>query len=285
MRKLSLLLAPLALAALCVPFALGARAKSQEALAVACPAEPEGAVRIIAAPRPGADILFEVFSGARMALLGEEGAYVRVRVGRKGAGVVGYAAADEVRAGPGADREAAPYGLAVDPWELAEEGTLPLYAAPDAGGEPVGEKRWVFTASGVYGGWALCAPSVGWGRNGWEPQDAEAGFVQLPPGAEVGSEPARVAWQVKPLSGELTADEAYERAIGLALAHADEIERFRGEVTEEALRAMRCAFHLDYDGEAARWAFFFQDAEDYAYNFSLTMTAEGELVGIDAGKG
>ena len=177
-----------------------ADAKAWPTEAVAAPASIESTVPLFEAPDEDSAVLMEYYSGARLtALRPEGGGFWRVQAGEKGAGIIGFMRADDLRFGRQAQREVQPAYM-----ELRFNREATVYAYCDTGSAPIGvcdTEHTYYAMSRTDGKWVqLFLPPVDHIR---EQEDrVTAGFVYMETGLGRGYWHELERWTVDPLPGE-----------------------------------------------------------------------------------
>ena len=216
--------------------------------AVAVPAHEDGAVALLDAPDANARVLMTYYAGTRLTVLREaKPGFLQVQTGTKEAGAMGYMRRSELRLGSAALREAAPEYVMI---ELNREADV--YAWCDEGSGVIGSfaagERF-FAIGKNDGKWVqIAVPGSGivTRRDAYEWLDVGAqgtradgtpgvtcGFVRMETGLGRGYPCIAERWEVEPVPGEITREQAVEIAVQAALL-LDLPEAFR---TEAALRA------------------------------------------------
>ena len=216
--------------------------------AVAVPAQEDGAVALLDAPDANARVLMTYYAGTRLTVLREaKPGFLQVQTGTKEAGAMGYMRKSELRLGSAALREAAPEYMMI---ELNREADV--YAWCDEGSGVIGSfaagERF-FAIGKNDGKWVqIAVPGNGivtrgdqyeWLDIGAQGTRADGttgitcGFVRMETGLGRGYPCIAERWEVEPVPGEITREQAVEIAVQAALL-LDLPEAFR---TEAALRA------------------------------------------------
>ena len=216
--------------------------------AVAVPAQEDGAVALLDAPDANARVLMTYYAGTRLTVLREaKPGFLQVQTGTKEAGAMGYMRRSELRLGGAALREAAPEYVMI---ELNREADV--YAWCDEGSGVIGSfaagERF-FAIGKNDGKWVqIAVPGNGivtrgdqyeWLDIGAQGTRADGtpgitcGFVRMETGLGRGYPCIAERWEVEPVPGEITREQAVEIAVQAALL-LDLPEAFR---TEAALCA------------------------------------------------
>ena len=216
--------------------------------AVAVPAQEDGAVALLDAPDANARVLMTYYAGTRLTVLREaKPGFLQVQTGTKEAGAMGYMRRSELRLGSAALREAAPEYMMI---ELNREADV--YAWCDEGSGVIGSfaagERF-FAIGKNDGKWVqIAVPGNGivtrgdqyeWLDIGAQGTRADGtpgitcGFVRMETGLGRGYPCIAERWEVEPVPGEITREQAVEIAVQAALL-LDLPEAFR---TEAALCA------------------------------------------------
>ena len=216
--------------------------------AVAVPAQEDGAVALLDAPDANARVLMTYYAGTRLTVLREaKPGFLQVHIGTREAGAMGYMRRSELRLGSAALREAAPEYVMI---ELNRE--VDVYAWCDEGSGVIGSfaagERF-FAIGKNDGKWVqIAVPGNGivtrgdqyeWLDIGAQGTRADGtpgitcGFVRMETGLGRGYPCIAERWEVEPVPGEITREQAVEIAVQAALL-LDLPEAFR---TEAALCA------------------------------------------------
>ena len=222
--------------------------KSWPMTAVAAPAQEGGTVALLDVPSAGAGIVMTYYAGTRLTALREaKPGFLQVQTGTKEAGAMGYMRKSELRLGSAALREAAPETMMI---ELNRDADV--YAWCDEGSGVIGSfaagERF-FAIGKNDGKWVqIAVPGSGivtrrdayeWLDTGAQGTRADGtpgvtcGFVRLETGLGRGYPCIAERWEVEPVPGEITREQAVEIAVQAALL-LDLPEALR---TEAALRA------------------------------------------------
>lgn len=286
----------LLLALLCAPCARAEQADiavPQKGIAVAAPREKTGTVPMFEKASEDSAVLMEYYSGTRLTVVGYSGGMARVQAGEKGASLMGYMRADDLRYGAAAECEVPRCAMGVI---LNEDVEVRAYPAADAPLLGVIKAGYGFTAvSRNDGKWVqLEGPaSPVYVVNRPEPEGETDGFVQsgfayLPTGTAMGSFDEQLSWLADPGEDDMPYEQAVERAKELALEHPESLAlRFPDGVTREQLDAMyiQANFTCLGVGNGAIWQIFFQQGNDYELNFCVTMNRDGSMENIESGNG
>lgn len=216
--------------------------------AVAAPAQEGGTVALLDAPDANARVLMTYYAGTRLTVLREaKPGFLQVQTGTKEAGAMGYMRKSELLLGSTALREAAPEYMMI---ELNRD--VDVYAWCDEGSGVIGSfaagERF-FAIGKNDGKWVqIAVPGNGivtrkdayeWLDVGAQGTRADGtpgvtcGFVRLETGLGRGYPCIAEHWEVEPVPGEITREQAVEIAVQAALQLVLP-EKLR---TEAALRA------------------------------------------------
>lgn len=216
--------------------------------AVAVPAQEGGTVALLDAPDANARVLMTYYAGTRLTVLREaKPGFLQVQTGTREAGAMGYMRKSELRLGSAALREAAPEYVMI---ELNRD--VDVYAWCDEGSGVIGSfaagERF-FAIGKNDGKWvqiAMPGNGIVTRRDAYEWLDIGAqgtcadgtpgvtcGFVRMETGLGRGYPCIAERWEVEPVPGEITREQAVEIAVQAALL-LDLPEALR---TEAALRA------------------------------------------------
>ena len=256
----------------------------REGLAVAAPEEMTAYVPMWDKPGDGGSLLMNYFSGARLTVVRvPEGDYVQVQAGEKGASVMGYMRKEDLRYGAQAMREVPAVCAAINIPLEGPEGVV--YSHPDS----LSPVAWMWNPE-------LTLYTMGISANGFLQMfnvngvpEERSGFV--PAGAvTMDAQEQRTRVVVEPVAGELTRQQAYDRAIELLLDNPglSAMRKLPQELrTREGLRSMQNNVRLQYNFETgeAVWDIFLQNWEDYENNITIMLTPQGELISAERGNG
>ena len=216
--------------------------------AVAAPAQEGGTVALLDAPSIGAGVVMTYYAGTRLTALREaKPGFLLVQTGTEEAGAMGYMRRSELRFGSTALREAAPEYMMI---ELNRDADV--YAWCDEGSGVIGSfaagERF-FAIGKNDGKWVqIAVPGSGivtrrdvyeWLDTGAQGTRADGmpgitcGFVRMETGLGRGYPCIAERWEVEPVPGEITREQAFSLAVQAAL-QLDLPEELR---TETALRA------------------------------------------------
>lgn len=212
-----------------------------------------------------------------------EGGMTRVRVGTPDAFAEGYMHADALRYGTMAMREAA-HG-----YYLQQVGAQPAYSGLGEDAAVIGKTDPLMTCL-ICGfspdGRVQLAERGQQLRGGWQ-DGIQRGFVRVEEMAGELMQPDQ--YIVRPVEGELSYEQAYERAVAHALENPQLLAYLTdAQKTEEGLRAMWSDVRLVYNrvtGEAEWQVVFQQDGENHDQNAMINMTPEGVLKEVEHGNG
>lgn len=245
--------------------------------AVAAPDHPEdgGTVNLYAAADGSADVMMRYYSGARVEVLGftADGAYAHVSSGAPGATITGYILTDELAYGEAAARE-----VPICYEALQFLNAAPVYSYCDARGAVIGATQ----PTRFY---AVCGKNEGGMGQIFDPSgtaDADCGFVNVNVPMlyrNFESDPHTIS--VPPLAGELTREEAYERAIACLLDGSADTHGFFDRLpqhlrSEEGLRSMDADIRLWMQDGVVLWHIMLTDPENLDNNVSVSLTPAGE---------
>lgn len=192
-------------------------------VAVAAPAQGEETVPMYASPSERDEVLMAYYAGTRVTVLREAmPGFVMAQVGTKEAGVMGYMRKSDLRFDAAAQREIVPRYMmiemnreaAVYAWCDGQSGELGMLAEGDLifviGRN---DDRWMQIARPLNsmvevvdtGNWLAADEAV-----------AEQGFVQMITGLGRGYECTIGQWEVDPIPGEITREQAVKLAVEVA---------------------------------------------------------------------
>ena len=256
--------------------------------AVAAPQSIDGTVPMFRHAYEDSEVLMEYYSGARLtALHPAGGGFWKVQAGVKGAGIMGYMRAEDLRFGTSAQRE-----VTVCYMELRFNQDTPVYAYRDTGSKVIGTcdtEHTYYAMSRTDSKWVqLFLPPL---PHAAEQEDRMTeGFVHMETGLGRGYFHQRQrltgyasdawSWAVDPLPGEMTQEGAIAYAIDL-LAFLDEMDLdYYANLMEdgapaaffdaESLREMHSSAALNhydwYSAEGETWqrwyVFFWSDLDE-----------------------
>ena len=235
-------------------------------------------------------VLMRYFDGTVCDVRAIDGGWARVRVGSEKIYFQGYVKVDDLR-GVAAQRERGwTYGSVYVP----QGKTVTVYAACDPYSRVLGriDMERHEDICGINGEWAQLSSMCVARGGGWD--DVSAGFIPMKDMAAervtFGTGDIR-SYNVHPAAGDLTYEEAYERAIALMAENPEFLFKFDEDKRDEAsLRAMMWDLRLTYDmntGEALWW-FLLQDPaspEGNPITMDMRFDADGKLMDIAGGNG
>ena len=260
--------------------------------AVAVPAQEGGTVALLDAPDANARVLMTYYAGTRLTVLREaKPGFLQVQTGTREAGAMGYMRRSELRLGSAALREAAPEYVMI---ELNREADV--YAWCDEGSGVIGSfaagERF-FAIGKNDGKWVqIAVPGSGivtrrdvyeWLDTGAQGARADGtpgvtcGFVLLETGLGRGYPCIAERWEVEPVPGEITREQAVEIAVQAAL-QLDLPEEFR---TEAALRARESRTMWMYsmaDSGFVQLSVNVTLALDEALSVSVNLRGDGSII-------
>ena len=194
-------------------------AKAWPIEAVAAPSEVDATVPLYEQADAGSAVLMEYYSGARLtALRPVGGGFWQVQAGEKGASIMGYMRADDLRFGKEAQREVQPAYM-----ELRFNREATIYSYCDTDSAPIGvcdTEHTYYAMSRTDGKWVqLFLPPVDHIR---EQEDrATAGFVYMETGLGRGYWHELNEWTVDPLPGERSHEAIRLMAIDALVANME----------------------------------------------------------------
>ena len=244
------------------------------------------AVSLYEKPDDSSRELMAYFSGTQVEVLDLTEGMAHVRVGNETAWIEGYMDAGDLRYGPEAQRAVGHVNML-----LTVQNEETVYRACDEAAD-----TWGILGPGE------CTPIIGWNREGWFHQEGngwqndvlhigqwdlfgtalDAGFLHLESGSFEGQVGVR-EWNIYvPVPGELTHEEAYERAIETLLVHIEDPyacvkklpERLR---TEEGLRSMRADVRLTMYLDELCWFVMLEEPENIENNIAVVLAPTGEV--------
>lgn len=261
--------------------------------AVAAPEDIEGTVPLYDRPDARGEVLMEYYSGTVLEVIRlETGGMVQVQCGPKGASIRGYMRAEDLRYGAQAMREVPESYMSI---ELNRDVTIYGYCDAQSGAIGSRSAGWSIRVCGKNDERWMQLAGI------WGIDDGDAGFVKMDTGVGKGqfvvSErdyPASPKF-VEPLEGELTREQAYERAIDYILDGSHDPQGFFRMLPErfqsrEGLKSMKADVRVWYYPETggAYWNVILEDPDHCENNISVEMTTDGELTerqGISRGNG
>ena len=195
--------------------------------AVAAPQSIDGTVPMFRRADAGSEVLMEYYSGARLTALHPAGSgFWKVQAGVKGAGIMGYMRAEDLRFGTSAQRE-----VTVCFMELRFNQDAPVYAYRDTGAKVVGicdTEHTYYAMSRTDDKWVqLFLPPLPHAAE--QEERLTEGFVYMETGLGHGYFHQRVSdytseassWTVDPLPGEMTREGAIAYAIDLLASQSE----------------------------------------------------------------
>lgn len=256
-------------------------------VAVAAPqdARKGGTAPVFEGPDEAGRVILRLYSGAPLTVLDTSlGGLVRVQSGQQGTSLLGYMRAEDLRYGAQAMRETP---LCCMLLQFPEEGDVFAYCDEQAGVVDTIDPLMSYMARGFTDdGFAQLI----------DPSGAQAGahgFVRL---KDVDVQEMFLdnvySYTVEPLEGEMTREEALEKAVEYLLDGKSDTYGFLGRLPEEfrsreGLLQMDLDLRLVYSTEQERavWWVMFTDPENYENNISVDMMPQGELIEISRGNG
>lgn len=245
--------------------------------AVAMPNQPEdgGTACLHAAPDVDSDVVMRYYSGARVEVMEitEDGAFARVTCGEPGAMLSGYMHTQELAFGEAAARTVP---LCYEAVQFLRD--VPIYSYCDARGAVIGTAK----TTRFY---AVCGKNDHGMAQLFEQSGApekEFGFVNInAPMLYRDFESDPHTYAVPPLAGELTREEAYERAIACLLDGSADTYKFMDKLpehlrSEEGLRSMNADIRLWMQDGIVLWHIMLTDPENLDNNVSVSLTPDGE---------
>ena len=227
-------------------------AKAWPIEAVAAPVSIESTVPLFEQADENSAVLMEYYSGARLTALRPVGGGLwQVQAGEKGAGIIGYMRADDLRFGKEAQREVQPAYM-----ELRFNREATIYSYCDTGSTPIGvcdTEHTYYAMSRTDGKWVqLFLPPVDHIRE--QEGRATAGFVYMETGLGRGYWHEMDRWTVDPLPGERSHEAIRLMAIDALVAdmESEDPMYFWGTIPSifvgrGALEGLRCRVQQRYE--------------------------------------
>ena len=282
---------------LALAFALPALAEEidittpKKGIAVAAPENATGTVPLFKTASEDSDVLMEYYSGARLEVVGFSagGDMAHVQSGVKGASIMGYMRAGDLRYGAYAERVVP---MTVNNILLYKDAYV--YAYPDMQAtiiDGLSTDASFLANSRSDAGWVQCSADTHLLVN--RDEKGELGFVHLPVGAAMGNISTWRVQSVDPIEGELSYEEAYERAVELMIEHADEVEEpffLREYCTREQLLQINTVVRLSCrEGNkkgsfTVQWEVEFHNPQRDS-SCTVLMEPDGTFAGFEAGNG
>ena len=248
-------------------------------LAACAPEDETDTVILYAAPDEQSDALFHYYSGVPVEVLDVTRKWAHVQVGEGEAILDGYMRVYDIGYGAYTERDVPHIERDV------RAGELTVYAAPDENATILRKTMQSVSIIGVGAdGWA----QLSWNIAKDETEDNETGFVRLGDDAEIGKPSRREYYYVHPIQGELSFDEAEEKAKEFALQGPTKDSETWSQAwmrTKEGLDDAECTVALRYGAESgeASYEVWFYQAGNEMQGVAVVMTSHGTL--IDAGEG
>ena len=248
-------------------------------LAACAPEDETDTVILYAAPDEQSDALFHYYSGVPVEVLDVTRKWAHVQVGEGEAILDGYMRVYDIGYGAYTERDVPHIERDV------RAGELTVYAAPDENATILRKTMQSVSIIGVGAdGWA----QLSWNIAKDETEDNETGFVCLGNDAEIGKPSRREYYYVHPIQGELSFDEAEEKAKEFALQGPTKDSETWSQAwmnTREGLDSAECTVALHYGAESgeASYEVWFYQAGNEMQGVAVEMTSHGTL--IDAGEG
>lgn len=248
-------------------------------IAACAPEDENDTVILYAAPDERSNALFRYYSGVPVEVLEVTREWAHVQVGEGEAILEGYMRVYDIGYGAYTERDVPHIERDV------RAGELTVYAAPDENAKVLRRTMQSVSIIGVGSdGWAQLSWNIDQGKD----EDDETGFVRLGDDAEIGKPSRRDYYYVHPIEGELSFDEAKEKAKEFALRGPTKDSETWSQAwmrTKEGLDDAECTVALHYgteSGEASYEVWFYQ-AGNEMQGVAVEMTSHGTL--IDAGEG
>ena len=256
----------------------------QAGTAVCAPEEESGTVTLYAEPNEDSDALFGYYSGAAVEVTEVTRAWAHVRVGGEEAALEGWMHTYDLAYTALKERDVAHVV------RYAHAGERTVYAAPS-------EDAKVLRKTNPNRGFGIIGiGSDGWAQLSWnvakdETEDNRTGFVRLGDDAELGRPSRAENYFVHPVEGELSFDEAEEKARDYVLSHGPTKD---AETWSKAwmrsgkgILGVACTVSLRYNSETGKAGFeiwlYQPGTEEDEEGIAVEMTPQGEI--IDAGEG
>ena len=241
---------------------------------------------LYAEPSDRGEVLMEYAGGTQLTVIElEDRKMARVRIGGQQAALEGYMRIDALTNDLSMLREQPIQRFCANLGRKA-----PVYSACDKDAPVIGwtNEQETLLICGRGNGWAqLCSDCVV-RDGGWLSSPSE-GFIRVEAASVEMSDTDVDSWNVPPVEGELTYEQAYERAIELALQNPEWLIRLPEEMkNEEGLRAMWFDIRLTYNAQQKRatwWVGLQNGEENWDQNADIWMEADGTLMDITAGNG
>ena len=228
------------------------------------------------------------YSGAPLTVLSlEKAGMVKVQSGVQGASIMGYMREGDLRYGLEAMRTVPQAYMSI---ELVRD--VDIYAYPDGMAEKIGHLaagETVLTCGQNDGQWVQLFGLPRAVRGDWDGIPSESGFVEMMTGRGKGAwqAPSVKQW-VLPLEGELSYEQAIDRAIELILTDDGALPKIPPEErSREALLSYMWDVRLEYyrsTGQAF-YSIYLQSADDYEHSANIRMEPDGTLIDMENGNG
>ena len=258
----------------------------KKGIAVAAPEKNTDTVPLFEDASEDSAILMEYYSGARFEVVGFSagGDMARVQCGVKGASIMGYIRVGDLRYGAYAERMVPQCAII-----FMLDADVSVYSYPDEQAtllQTLPEGYRFCTVSRSDSGWAQWYdPKSADMLIGEWTDDETAGFVHLRMSPNEASFEQDASWYVDPIESELSYEEAYERAMALALDNPDILDSVG--VTAEDVPGMRAQIDLIYNSvnQTSFWRVFFDNFDISERTFEVKMEPDGTLIGFELGVG
>lgn len=275
-KRITMLLAALLVLTCCALAEDHETAVPAVGIAVTAPWMDGAVTPLLEEAEPGAAVLMNYYRGTPVEVVDVSGDYVRVKVGVEAAYLEGYMPVRDLRYGAKAMREVMRW--ISDFSSLKEQSALALPRKDAAFVDSIDDGETMFVMGTNDEGWVhLCWPLGGLG--------SDCGFLRMDV-SELNDPRALFAWSVEPLEGELTSEEAKERAMEITLEYAAALGVPEDFTTREGLEALTYDIRLQYsEGGEAVYQIYIDKPNSDRGDISVMLTPQGDLISIEPANG
>lgn len=256
----------------------------QSGTAVCAPEEESGTVTLYAEPNEDSDALFGYYSGVSVEVTEVTRAWAHVRVGGEEAALEGWMHTYDLAYTALKERDV-PHVV-----RYVRAGELAVYAAPSEDAKVLRRtkpNRRIDIIGMGSDGWAQLSWNIGKGQT----TEAATGFVHLGDDAELGKPSRTENYFVHPAEGQLSFDEAEEKARDYVLSHGPTKDTQTWSKawmrSREGVLGAACTVSLRYNSETGQTGFeiwlYQPGTEENEEGIAVEMTPQGEIT--DAGEG
>ena len=256
----------------------------QSGTAVCAPAEESDTVTLYAEPNEDSDALFGYYSGVSVEVTEVTRAWAHVRVGGEEAALEGWMRTYDLAYTALKERDV-PHVV-----RYARAGELAVYAAPSEDAKVLRKtkpNRGIDIIGMGSDGWAQLSWNIAKGRTA----EAATGFVHLGDDAELGKPSRTENYFVHPVEGQLSFDEAEEKAREYVMSHGPTKDAEKWSKawmrSRKGILGAACTVSMRYNSETGQTGFeiwlYQPGTEENEEGIAVEMTPQGEIT--DAGEG